>query len=136
VPIANCTRHRPTRRPVDEVIAAFNNLTQPLSNNSQLNDFLSTYFLPAHGDLDEVPTDELNTDPTFLDKISDTVIKEFSQKVIDIWPDLTRRYAGAGNCAQCATSFIPVNRTFVVVRSSSSRAQSTQGHFDTVKINS
>ncbi|KAJ9139163.1 Trehalase [Pleurostoma richardsiae] len=104
----------PTRRPVDEVIAAFNNLTQPLSNNSQLNDFLSTYFLPAHGDLDEVPTDELNTDPTFLDKISDTVIKEFSQKVIDIWPDLTRRYAGAGNCAQCATSFIPVNRTFVV----------------------
>jgi len=35
---------------------------------------------------------------------------------MDIWPDLTRRYKGAGNenCTECQSSFIPVNRTFVV----------------------
>ncbi|KAK9788944.1 putative Trehalase [Seiridium cardinale] len=104
----------PTIRPLDEVIAAFNNLTKPLSNNTELNDFLTTYFGQAGSELTSVPTDQLTTDPTFLDKTNDTVIKQFTQKVIDIWPDLTRSYVGAGNCTGCVDSFIPLNRTFVV----------------------
>ena len=35
-------------------------------------------------------------------------------QVIDIWPDLTRRYAGPSNCTGCVDSFIPINRTFIV----------------------
>ena len=105
---------RPTIKPVDEVIAAFNKLTQPLTNNSELHDFLAANFAPAGGELEEVPKDELATDPKFLNKLEDATIKEFVAKVIGIWPDLTRRYAGPGNCSQCANSFIPVNRTFVV----------------------
>jgi len=50
----------------------------------------------------------------FLEKVDDVVIREFTEAVIKIWPDLTRRYAGGGNCTECANSFIPVNRTFVV----------------------
>jgi alpha,alpha-trehalase len=61
-----------------------------------------------------VPTDELETQPDFLDNINSTTVAEFVSKVIDIWPDLTRRYAGPGNCTECVNSFIPVNRTFVV----------------------
>lgn len=99
---------------MDEVIAAFNKLTQPISNNSELNAFLAENFAPAGGELEEVPKSELDTDPVFLDKIEDSTIKEFVSKVIDIWPDLTRRYAGSEQCSQCANSFIPVNRTFVV----------------------
>jgi alpha,alpha-trehalase len=49
-----------------------------------------------------------------LDNINSTTVSEFVSKVIDIWPDLTRRYAGPGNCTDCVNSFIPVNRTFVV----------------------
>ncbi len=108
------TPPRPTLRPVEEVIAAFKKLSQPLSNNSELNDFLTANFAPAGGELEEVPRTELQTKPAFLDKVDDVVIKEFVGKVIDIWPDLTRRYAGPGNCTECANSFIPVNRTFVV----------------------
>ncbi|TPX16693.1 uncharacterized protein E0L32_003634 [Thyridium curvatum] len=105
----------PTLKPRDQVIAAFNNLTRPLSNNTELNNFLKEYFAPAGGELEEVPDSELNTDPQFLNKLNDTVIKEFVQKVVDIWPDLTRRYRGsATNCTECEDSFIPVNRTFVV----------------------
>ncbi|EAQ93669.1 hypothetical protein CHGG_01904 [Chaetomium globosum CBS 148.51] len=104
----------PTIKPLDEVIAAFNRLSQPLSNNSDLTAFLAENFAPAGGELEEVPISELETDPSFLDKLEDVTIKEFVGKVIDIWPDLTRRYAGPGNCSQCANSFIPVNHTFVV----------------------
>lgn len=96
------------------MIAAFNKLSQPLSNNSELNAFLATNFAPAGGELEEVPKDQLHTDAKFLTNLEDAVVKEFVSKVIDIWPDLTRRYGGPGNCSACANSFIPVNRTFVV----------------------
>ncbi|KAK1752524.1 glycoside hydrolase [Echria macrotheca] len=104
----------PTTKPIDEVIAAFGKLKQPLSNNSELNAFLTENFAPAGGELEEVPPEELQTNATFLENIDDAVVREFTDAVIKIWPDLTRRYAGAGNCTQCANSFIPVNRTFVV----------------------
>ncbi|KAI0899321.1 glycoside hydrolase family 37 protein [Annulohypoxylon nitens] len=104
----------PTKAPLDDILAAFNKLAQPLSNNTELNSFLSTYFGDAGSELAQVPRDQLETKPIFLDKIDDSVIKQFVQKVIDIWPDLTRTYVGAGNCTGCVDSFIPVNRTFVV----------------------
>ncbi|ETS87327.1 hypothetical protein PFICI_01155 [Pestalotiopsis fici W106-1] len=104
----------PTIRPLDEVIAAFNNLTKPISNNTELNDFLSTYFGEAGSELTSVPTDQLTTDPVFLNKTSDIVIRQYTEKVIDIWPDLTRQYVGAANCTGCVDSFITLNRTFVV----------------------
>ena len=108
------TRFRPTTKPVEEVIAAFQKLTQPLSNNSELAAFLAENFAPAGHELEEVPLSELETDPVFLDKVQDPVVREFTRKVIDIWPDLTRRYVGSGSCSECADSYIPINRTFVV----------------------
>lgn len=105
---------RPTLRPLDEVVAAFNNLTQPISNNSDLQAFLTTYFGDAGSELEAVPPDQLSVNATFLDSVANPDIREFVGKVIDIWPDLTRRYVGAGNCTGCVNSFIPLNRTFVV----------------------
>lgn len=105
---------RPTIKPLDEVVAAFNKLSKPLSNNTELNDFLSEYFAPAGGELVDVPKEQLHTNPVFLEKLNDPVIKEFVQKVIGIWPDLTRQYRPSVNCTNCQSSFVPVNRTFVV----------------------
>ena len=104
----------PTIRPLDEVLAAFDNLTKPIQNNTELNDFLTTYFGEAGSELEPVPTDQLETQPDFLENVNSSVIVDFTKQVIDIWPDLTRRYVGAGNCTGCVNSFIPVNRTFVV----------------------
>lgn len=108
------TADRPTILPLDQVLANFKNLTQPLSNNSALQDFLRANFAPAGGELIAVPSNQLQTNPTFLQKLNDTVITQFVQKVIAIWPDLTRSYVGGGNCTGCVDSFIEVNRTFVV----------------------
>ncbi|KAI0109643.1 Six-hairpin glycosidase-like protein [Nemania sp. FL0031] len=104
----------PTKLPLDQVLAAFEKLAKPLSNNTELNEFLSTYFGQAGSELQAVPPDQLKTDPVFLNKINDSVIRQFIEKVIDIWPDLTRKYVGAESCDGCVDSFIPVNRTFVV----------------------
>jgi alpha,alpha-trehalase len=107
---------RPALKPVDEIRKAFDKLEKPLTNNTALNDFLSKYFADAGGELHEVPEDQLKTDPVFLDAIDDSVIREFTEKVIDIWPDLTRTFGTApgSNCTECPTSFIPIKRSFVV----------------------
>lgn len=114
-PSAN-TSCRPAIASLEDIEAAFEKLDHPLKNNSALHDFLDTYFADAGGELSELPEDELETDPVFLDKIDDVVVKEFVGKVVDIWPDLTRRYSGGGtsNSTQFPNSFIPVNHTFVV----------------------
>ncbi|KAH6604373.1 trehalase precursor [Trichoderma cornu-damae] len=105
----------PAKRPLAEIQAAFDRLPKPLRNDSSLQDFLSTYFADAGGELEEVPRSSLATDPVFLAKLNDTVIRQFVSAVIDMWPDLTRRYAGAAaNCSSCPSSFIPVSRPFVV----------------------
>ncbi len=96
------------------MIEAFNQLSQPITNNSELTEFLSTYFGQAGSELEEVPEEELETDPTFLEDVNDPVVADFVRQVIDIWPDLTRRYAGGGNCTECVDSFLEVNRTFVI----------------------
>jgi alpha,alpha-trehalase len=79
-----------------------------------LNDFLKANFGEAGSELEEVPTMDLDTSPDFINNINSTTVADFVTKVINIWPDLTRRYAGPGNCTECVNSFIPVNRTFVV----------------------
>ena len=92
-------------------MAAFDKLEKPLGNNTELQEFLSTYFGEAGSELVDVPADQLETDPIFLDDIEDSVIKQFVEKVIDIWPDLTRKYVGADACDGCVDSYIPINRT-------------------------
>lgn len=109
------TNYRPAKKPLKDIQAAFDKLDKPLKNGTALHKFLDTYFADAGGELQEVPKGELTTDPQFLKKLNDTVVKGFVEKVIDIWPDLTRKYSGSsGNCTDCPNSFIPVNRTFVV----------------------
>ena len=105
---------RPTIRPLDEVITPFNELSKPITNSTALTNFLTSYFGEAGSELAAVPHDELETDPTFLEDVESVDVRSFISQVIDIWPDLTREYVGAGTCSGCVSSFIPLNRTFVV----------------------
>lgn len=113
-PFLRLRNYSPTIRPLNEVIAAFNKLEKPIKNDTALNDFLQQYFGKAGGELEAVPTDQLKTQPDFLAKVNSSTVADFVSQVIGIWPDLTRQYAGPGNCSECVSSFIPVNRTFVV----------------------
>jgi alpha,alpha-trehalase len=108
------TLYRPTIRPLNEVLTAFRNLSRPIQNNTELNTFLTTYFGKAGSELEALPEEDLEVQPDFLESVNSSVVEDFTRQVIDIWPDLTRRYIGAGNCTGCVSSFLPVNRTFVV----------------------
>lgn len=105
---------RPTTRPLDEVVAAFGELSRPITNNTALNDFLTTYFGEAGSELAALPQDQLETNPEFLDSVESEDLRSFLRQVVDIWPDLTREYVGAGNCSGCVSSFLPLSRPFVV----------------------
>jgi hypothetical protein len=77
--------HRPTIRPLDEVVAAFNNLSKPIQNNSALNDFLNQYFGEAGSEIEPVPTDQLQTEPDFLENVNSSTVADFVSQVIGIW---------------------------------------------------
>ncbi|KAF2087427.1 glycoside hydrolase family 37 protein [Saccharata proteae CBS 121410] len=107
----------PTIRPLPSVLAAYAALPKPLTNNTALQTFLAQNFGLAGSELTPVPSSSLTTNATaLLSRIAAPPIRQFVQKVIAIWPDLTRRYtgSGSGNCSACVDSFIPLNRTFVV----------------------
>ncbi|KAF2453737.1 Six-hairpin glycosidase-like protein [Lineolata rhizophorae] len=105
----------PTLKAPQEVLDAFAELPRPITNNSDLQDFLTTYFGQAGSELEPVPDDELTTDPQFILHVNNTDLVDFVLQVIAIWPDLTRKYVGAvPNCTVCADSFIPLERSFVV----------------------
>ena len=105
----------PTLKPLDQVIAAFNNLSRPITNNSALQSFLSINFGEAGSEIAPVDPSQLTTNATLLlNGVSSSIYKAFVQQVIGIWPTLTRQYTGSTNCTGCVSSFLPINGTFVV----------------------
>ncbi|ODQ51086.1 glycoside hydrolase [Saitoella complicata NRRL Y-17804] len=104
----------PTIRPLDEVLAAWANLTLPFEGNDTLSQFLDTYFGQPGTEIEAVNI-SAPANPAFLRGINDTVVKGFASAVNGYWPQLARRYVGDDVlCDGCVSSFIPVNRTFVV----------------------
>jgi alpha,alpha-trehalase len=99
---------------LDEVLEAFGKLEKPIRNNTALNDFLSEYFGEAGSELEELNPDDFETQPDFLEHVNSSAIASFVEQVIDIWPELTRKYVGASNCTGCVDSFLPLDRNFVV----------------------
>lgn len=71
----------PTIRPLDEVLAAFANLSTPLTNGTELQTFLSTYFGQPGGEIAPLPQEQLVTNASFLDKIDDDIIHGFLSQV-------------------------------------------------------
>lgn len=56
----------------------------------------------------------MTTDPTFLLDVPSPINREFVQQIVDKWPNLTRTYNTSALCASCESSFIPIERPFVI----------------------
>ncbi|KKF92309.1 Trehalase [Ceratocystis platani] len=104
----------PALKPLSKIQAAFDELPKPVSNNLALQDFLRENFGPVGSELQALDKSTLETNAVFLDKIQDSVLREFTQKVMEIWPDLTRQYVGDAMCERCPNSFIPIKKPFVI----------------------
>jgi alpha,alpha-trehalase len=71
----------PTIRPLDEVLAAFENLPTPLVNGTELQNFLSTYFGKAGGEIAPLSSEQLVTNATFLNKVDNQIVNSFLSQV-------------------------------------------------------
>lgn len=58
--------------------------------------------------------ESLVVNASFLDGIANTVNREFTEAVIDLWPDLTRSVNESAVCAECENSLLSIKRPFVV----------------------
>lgn len=96
------------------MLSAYDQLEKPLQNNTELSDFLTEYFTPAGSELLAIDPATLVTNATFLQNLNSSVNREFVQEIVDKWPELTRTYNASAGCDDCASSFIPVKRPFVI----------------------
>lgn len=105
---------RPTKAPLEEIQAAYNQLTKPLQNNTELLNFLDSNFALAGKEVVPVDPGSLIVNATFLDGIANAVNREFTEAVIELWPNLTRSVNESAVCAGCDSSLLSIKRPFVV----------------------
>jgi alpha,alpha-trehalase len=74
----------PTVRPLEEVLAAFAKLPSPLTNGTELQTFLATYFGQPGGEIAPLSENQLVTNATFLDNIDDEIVHSFLSQVLSI----------------------------------------------------
>lgn len=94
--------------------SAYDLLAKPLQNNTELLDFLGDNFGPAGQELIPVDPGSLVVNASFLDGIENAVNREFTEAVIDLWPDLTRSVNESAICVECEKSLLSIKRPFVV----------------------
>ncbi|CAG8639059.1 17646_t:CDS:2, partial [Cetraspora pellucida] len=103
----------PTKKPLEEVLEAGSKLPQNASI-SILQDFVNSYFSKEGQELIQTEILNFNQSPSFLEKIKQPIIREFAKQVHNYWPNLTRKVDQSFMCSGCVSSFIPVNRSFVI----------------------
>ncbi|KAJ1962704.1 hypothetical protein GGI12_002486 [Dipsacomyces acuminosporus] len=110
----------PTRRPVDEIIQAFNRLPQNATKD-ELTKFVNANFWPAGSDVVKAELEDWIEAPPFLDGITDPVLRGYGMALHNKWKELARKRDTSFLCDGCETSLLPVNHTFVISGSNSSR---------------
>ena len=98
---------------LQDVVAGYQDLKKMypkgLRNDSNLQSFLATYFLQTGNELTQlrnVKASKYTGQPSTLE------ISDFVQKVVDIWPTLTRETNPV--CKSCLSSLIPLKHSFIV----------------------
>ncbi|KAJ7599902.1 glycoside hydrolase family 37 protein [Mycena floridula] len=106
---------KPTNVTSSAVLSAFSNLTAQ-STEGDIEQFVDTFFRGEGQELEALPLENFNQTPAFLTKITDPLVKAFSQTVHGFWGQLIRGTNSSTLCngSSCESSLIPLNHTFVV----------------------
>lgn len=115
---------KPTSRPADDVVSAFNGIVTTAGNSTtnitiqQIVDFVDTNFQGEGLELEALALPNFIENPPFLDNVSDPLIKAFAQTVHTFWTQLARGTNESTLCGvggnDCESTLIPLNHTFVV----------------------
>ncbi|ORX94956.1 glycoside hydrolase [Basidiobolus meristosporus CBS 931.73] len=104
---------KPTSKPLDQVLAAYDSLSATADTNS-ISQFVQENFLEPGIELVPADLPEYRDQPEFLNNIQDKVLRGWGQIVHSYWKKLTRRMDKSFLCKGCVTSLLDISRPFVV----------------------
>ncbi|EJC98505.1 trehalase [Fomitiporia mediterranea MF3/22] len=115
---------KPTNSSSENVVSAFNNLLNSAGNSTtqitiqQIVDFVDTNFRGEGLELEATALSNFNPNPPFLNNVTDSLVKSFSQTVHGFWTQLARQTNESTLCGEggndCESTLIPLNHTFIV----------------------
>ena len=98
------------------MLADFQNISSGTTYGEVVN-FLDSDFRGEGLELEALTLANFNANPSFLNNVSDPLVKAFSQTVHSFWSQLIRGTNSStlcGSSGDCESSLIPLNHTFVV----------------------
>ncbi|KAJ3558853.1 hypothetical protein NP233_g11413 [Leucocoprinus birnbaumii] len=108
---------KPTSKPPREVLATFQNISLSNVTYEQIINFVEQNFAGEGLELEALSIPDFKNSPTFLDNVTNPLVKAWSQTVHNIWTQLIRGTNDSTLCnsrSNCESSLIPLNHTFVV----------------------
>ncbi|KAJ8927266.1 hypothetical protein NQ314_020267 [Rhamnusium bicolor] len=101
---------------LNKTLENFDQLMIDTNNNptkEELKQFVENNFV-AEGELDEWSPTDYKSNPAFLKKIDDIVVRDFARNLVSIWPDLARKVKNTVSENPDRHSLIPVPNGFIV----------------------
>ncbi|KAI0354813.1 glycoside hydrolase [Trametes cingulata] len=111
---------KPTSKSSQQVLSDFAALGNGTITEGAVVNFLDNDFRGEGLELEAVALADFNAQPAFLSRVSDSLVKAFSQTVHGFWTQLIRSTNDTALCPEgtesgsCESSLIPLNHTFVV----------------------
>ena len=115
---------KPTNGSSANVVAAFNAILASSGNDTsnitegQMVQFVNNNFAGEGLELEATSLTGFNSNPPFLDNVTDPLVKGFAQTVNGYWTQLARDTNDSTLCGQagnnCESTLIPLNHTFVI----------------------
>ncbi|GJE92605.1 glycoside hydrolase family 37 protein [Phanerochaete sordida] len=111
---------KPTSKSSQQVLSDFNALFNASTTEGSIVTFLDNDFRGEGLELEAVALPQFNTNPAFLNNVTDPLLKAWSQTVHGYWTQLARSTNDTTLCPEgtesgsCESSLIPLNHTFVI----------------------
>ncbi|OCH84124.1 glycoside hydrolase family 37 protein [Obba rivulosa] len=111
---------KPTNKPSQQVLSDFNAISGSDTTEGDIVTFMDNDFRGEGLELEAVAEPNFNPNPSFLNNVSDPLIRAWSQTVHTFWTQLIRNTNQSVLCPEgtesgpCESSLIPLNHTFVI----------------------
>ncbi|PIA14618.1 glycoside hydrolase [Coemansia reversa NRRL 1564] len=105
---------KPTIKPEQQVLKEFAQIGGRNASAKALRKFVADNFGEEGSELKEVELEELNTNPSFLNKVADPLVRAFGHTVNSYWKTLIREQDLSTLCDGCVTSMLKLKYHFVV----------------------
>ena len=110
---SRCNFIQPTKKPLKQVLDAFDAIGGEHASRESILSFVNTYFDQPGSELIQYPVEKQNS-PEWLDAVHDPIYRRWLEKLSDAWRDLAFEFDTSNLCDGCVTSALPVKRPFVI----------------------